>query len=254
MPTKTDVIVIGGGPGGYVAAIRSAQLGLSVTLLEEKQLGGVCLNWGCIPTKTLLHGAMLFKNIQSGHHFGIHSRLEHINIQEMVAKSRNVAKSLSLGVSSLLRSNNVKVMMGHASFQDTGMILVESANEKSLLKSSSIILATGGRSHLLPSLRHKNHVWDYKKAMLPDSLPQRLVVVGGGAIGVEFASFYRTLGSQVTIIEQKERLIPSCDEEISQALYQSFKKQGIKILTKTSVVGFHPADHTLLRVQGHRKP
>ena len=232
-----DTIVIGGGPGGYVTAIRSAQLGMKTALLEKEHLGGVCLNWGCIPTKALLRTAEIYKNIQNAEDFGLSVSNISFDIKKIVARSRNVANQLTTGVSYLLKKNDVKVFEGHGKLAGNCRIVLEN-NDKIVdeLSAQNIIIATGARAKGLPEIvPDGKSIWTYKEAMMPDKLPSSLLVIGSGAIGIEFASFYCTLGVVVTVVELLPNILPTEDAEISDLAQKSFESQGIKILTSSSV-------------------
>ncbi len=224
-----DVIVIGGGPGGYVAAIRAAQLGLSVLVVEKEHLGGVCLNWGCIPTKSLLTSAEVYHQAQHLADFGVSVGDVTFDLEAMVARSRRVSEQLSKGVSFLLKKHEVEVMSGTASLvgQKQGVFEVAVAGKKTL-KAKHVIVASGGRPVVPPSIVvDGQHVWTSKEAMVQKQCPASLVVVGSGAIGLEFASFYAHLGAQVTVVEAQSHLLPSADAFISESLLKAFKKRKI---------------------------
>lgn len=236
MTQSTDILVIGGGPGGYVTAIRAAQLGLKVTLVEREHLGGICLNWGCIPTKALLRTAEMMTNIKHAEEFGLSVKDVSFDIKKVVERSRKVAGQLSGGVKHLLKKNKVDVMDGHARLLGKGKVEVMKGDLKNEISAKHIIIATGARARALPGLEPDGKVvWSYKEAMVPDMMPKSLLVVGSGAIGIEFASFYRALGAEVTVVEVMDRILPVEDEEISAFAKKSFEKQGIKILTGATV-------------------
>ncbi len=230
-----DVVVIGGGPGGYVAAIRAAQLGLATALVERDELGGVCLNWGCIPTKALLHTADVLRDIEGAAALGIDTGPAKIDLARVVARSRAVAQQLNRGVTGLLRKHKVSVLKGTARFTAPGRITVDGTQNATLM-ADAIIIATGARARSLPGIEADGErIWTSREAMVPDALPKRLLVIGAGAIGVEFASFYRTLGSAVTIVEVLPDILPAEDTEIAAAARKSFEAAGIEIHTATSV-------------------
>jgi dihydrolipoamide dehydrogenase len=230
-----DVIVIGGGPGGYVAAIRAAQLGLASALIERDELGGVCLNWGCIPTKALLHSADVLREIQGAAAFGIDTGPVSFDLQRVVARSRAVAQQLNRGVTGLLKKNKVTVIKGAARLTAPGRVSVD-GKQPATLTADAIVIATGARAKSLPGIDADGKiVWSAREAMVPDVLPKRLLVIGAGAIGIEFASFYRTLGSAVTVIEMLPQILPAEDTEIATAARAAFEAAGIEIHTSTSI-------------------
>ncbi|ABC22678.1 dihydrolipoyl dehydrogenase [Rhodospirillum rubrum] len=234
--TSFDVVVLGAGPGGYVAAIRAAQLGLKTAVVEREHLGGICLNWGCIPTKALLRSAEVFRQIRHAGAYGLKVTGAEVDVAAVVKRSRGVAKQLAGGVGHLLKKNKVTVIDGHGRLAGAGKLTVEKDGKTTTLAAKAIILATGGRARTLPGLEADGKlVWTYKNAMIPESLPKRLLVVGSGAIGIEFASFYTDCGSQVTVVEVLERVLPVEDEEISAFAKKSFEKQGMTIKTATTV-------------------
>jgi dihydrolipoamide dehydrogenase len=232
-----DLVVVGGGPGGYVAAIRAAQLKLSVALVEREHLGGICLNWGCIPTKALLRTAEVYRNIQHAEQFGITVGQVGFDVAKIVKRSRQVSGQLSKGVGFLLKKNKVTVFDGSATLQGPRTIAVEKDGKPvATLQAKNVILATGARARALPGLEPDGQlVWTYKEAMVPAIMPKSLLVVGSGAIGIEFASFYRALGAAVTVVEVLPRVLPVEDEEISAHAQKQFAKQGMTILTGATV-------------------
>lgn len=232
-----DVVIIGGGPGGYVAAIRAAQLGMKTAVVERAHMGGICLNWGCIPTKALLRSSEIYHLMQHGETFGLSAKDVKFDLAKIVARSRSVAGQLSKGVSGLMKKNKVTVIDGHGKLAGKGKIAVEKDGKKiSELTAKHILLATGARARTLPGLEPDGKlVWTYKEAMVPEVMPKSLLVVGSGAIGIEFASFFRTLGAEVTVVEVMDRILPVEDEEISKLAHKAFEKQGMKILTSTTV-------------------
>ncbi len=230
--TNFDIIIIGGGPGGYVAAIRAAQLGMKTAVVEREHLGGICLNWGCIPTKALLRSAEVFRNMKHAEAYGLSAEGIGFDLSKVVARSRAVAGQLQAGVKHLLKKNKVTVFDGHGALAGRGRVAVGGTT----LSAKHIILATGARARALPGLEPDGKlVWTYKEAMVPDALPKRLLVVGSGAIGIEFASFYNALGADVTVVEVMDRVLPVEDDEISAFARKSFEKQGMKILTSATV-------------------
>ncbi|PCJ60436.1 MAG: dihydrolipoyl dehydrogenase [Rhodospirillaceae bacterium] len=234
---KYDLAVVGGGPGGYVAAIRASQLGLKTSLVEEKHLGGICLNWGCIPTKALLHCSEIQHTLNNLDAYGFSAKDIHFDIQKIVARSRAVADQLSKGVAYLLKKNKIDVIDGRARLAGKGRLVIEKANKKtSEIAAAHILLATGARAKTLPGLEPDGkRVWTYMEAMVPKEFPKSILVIGSGAIGIEFASFYRNLGAEVTVVEILDRILPVEDEEISKFAKKAFEKQGIRILTKTTI-------------------
>jgi dihydrolipoamide dehydrogenase len=238
MAEAFDVAVIGAGPGGYVAAIRAAQLGLKTAVIEREHLGGICLNWGCIPTKALLRTAEVLTLFQHADDFGLKANGVGFDLAKVVSRSRKVADRLSNGVAYLLKKHKVTVIDGTARLKGKGVIAVTGKDGKPLADTQSkhIIIATGARARSLPGLEPDGKlIWTYKEAMIPDVTPQSLLVVGSGAIGIEFASFYNALGVKVTVVEIVDRILPVEDEEVSAFAKKSFEKQGIKIFTGAKV-------------------
>ena len=237
--TSFDLIVVGGGPGGYVAAIRAAQLGLNAALVEREHLGGICLNWGCIPTKALLRTSEVYHLMQHAGDFGLSADNVAFDIGKVVKRSRRVAARLNAGVKHLMKKNKVTVFDGHGRLAGKGKLAVlKDGKETATLSSPHIVLATGARARTLPGLEPDGaDIWTYKEAMVPEAFPKSLLVVGSGAIGIEFASFYRTLGAEVTVVEMLDRILPVEDAEISAFVQKSVEKQGMKILTGATVAG-----------------
>jgi dihydrolipoamide dehydrogenase len=232
-----DLAVIGAGPGGYVAAIRAAQLGLKAVVIEREHLGGICLNWGCIPTKALLRTAEVYHLMRHAGDFGLKADAIGFDLGKVVDRSRKVAGRLSQGVGYLLKKNRIAVVDGAARIAGKGRIAV-TGKTSAEIAAKHIIVATGARARTLPGLEPDGRlVWSYKEAMVPPAMPRSLLVIGSGAIGIEFASFYRTLGSEVTVVEIMDRVLPVEDEEISALALKAFAKQGMKIRTGTTVAG-----------------
>jgi dihydrolipoamide dehydrogenase len=231
-----DVIVIGAGPGGYVAAIRASQLGLKVAIVEREHLGGICLNWGCIPTKAMLRSAEVFHLMHRAKEFGLSATGIVYDLPAVVARSRGVAKQLSGGIGHLMKKHKVTVFMGAATLPAKGKVSVKTDKGTESLTAKNIILATGARARELPGLEADGDlVWSYKHALVATRMPKKLLVIGSGAIGIEFASFFNTLGADTTVVEVMDRILPVEDAEISAFAKKSFVKQGMKILEKAAV-------------------
>ncbi|WP_428378132.1 dihydrolipoyl dehydrogenase [Lichenicoccus sp.] len=235
--TSFDLIIIGGGPGGYVAAIRAAQLGLKTAVVEREHLGGVCLNWGCIPTKALLRSSEINHLLHNLGEFGFSADNIRFDLDKVVQRSRAVAKQLASGVGHLLKKNKVTVFDGNAALDgvegELRRVKVTKEEKPDVgLTAKNVILATGARARVIPGLEPDGEfIWSYREAMVPKSMPKRLLVVGSGAIGIEFASFYRNMGAEVTVIEVADRILPVEDEEIGAFARKAFEKQGMRILT-----------------------
>ena len=231
-----DVIVIGAGPGGYVAAIRAAQLGLKAIVVEREHMGGICLNWGCIPTKAMLRSSEVYHLMHRAKEFGLSVENIGYDLDAVVDRSRGIAKQLNSGVTHLLKKNKVATLMGDATITGPNKVVVKTAKGDESLTAKHIIIATGARARELPGLEGDGDlVWTYKTALTPPRMPKKLLVIGSGAIGIEFASFYNTLGADTTVVEVMDRVMPVEDEEISAFAQKSFEKQGMKIRTKTIV-------------------
>jgi len=234
-----DLVVVGGGPGGYVAAIRAAQLGMKTALVEKAQLGGVCLNWGCIPTKALLRSADVLRLVNEAAAFGVRAGAASADLPAMVARSRAVAAQLNKGVAHLMKKNGVTVIPGHARLAGKGRLAVEAegaTTAATTLSASHIILATGARARQLPALPADGKtVWTYREALAPPCQPRRMLIVGAGAIGIEFASFYRAIGVEVTVVEMAERILPVEDAEISAQVAASLARDGIVLHVATAL-------------------
>ncbi|HKL65214.1 MAG TPA: dihydrolipoyl dehydrogenase [Roseovarius sp.] len=231
-----DMIVIGAGPGGYVAAIRGAQLGLKVAIVEREHMGGICLNWGCIPTKAMLRSSEVFHLMHRAKEFGLKAEGIDYDLDAVVKRSRGVAKQLSSGVSHLMKKNKITVVMGEATLPAKGRVSVRTDKGTEELTSKNIVLATGARARELPGLEADGErVWNYKHALVPPHMPEKLLVIGSGAIGIEFASFFNTLGAETTVVEVMERILPVEDAEISAFAKKAFTKQKMKIMEKAMV-------------------
>ena len=231
-----DVVVIGAGPGGYVAAIRSAQLGLKTAIVEKEHMGGICLNWGCIPTKAMLRSAEIFHLMHRANEFGLSAEKISFDLQAVIKRSRSISKQLNQGVTHLLKKNKVKSFIGEATILDKGKVRVLKDEKSEEILAENIVIASGARARELPGLEADGKiVWTYKHALTPKRMPKKLLVVGSGAIGIEFASFYNTLGADTTVIELVDRILPAEDAEVADFAHKQFLKQGMKILTQTSV-------------------
>jgi len=231
-----DVVVIGAGPGGYVAAIRASQLGLRVAIVERENLGGICLNWGCIPTKAMLRSAEVFHLMHRAREFGLKAEGIGYDLGAVVARSRKVAGQLSGGIGHLMKKHKVTVVMGTATITAPGRVEVATAKGAETLQAPAVILATGARARELPGLEADGQrVWAYRHALQPPHMPKELLVIGSGAIGIEFASFYNTLGARTTVVEVMDRILPVEDAEIAAFARKQFQKQGMTILEKATV-------------------
>ena len=246
MPDTYDILIIGAGPGGYIAAIRAAQLGLKAAIVERDHLGGICLNWGCIPTKALLRSAEIFHYLKHAKDYGLTADNVAFDAAALVKRSRAVAKRLNDGVGFLMRKNKVAVIWGEAAIEAPGKVTVKPAKGEApkgalgpgSYQAEHIIIATGARPRALAGMEPDNKlIWTYFEAMVPDSVPKSLLVIGSGAIGIEFASFYRTLGAEVTVIEVLPQILPVEDAEIAAFARRSFEKQGIRIFTGAKLTG-----------------
>jgi len=254
--TSFDLVVVGGGPGGYVAAIRAAQLGMNTALVEREHLGGICLNWGCIPTKALLRASEIHHLLHHLEQFGFSARDISYDPKKVIARSRAVAKQLSGGVAHLLRKNKITVIDGEGRLAGSGKLAVaKDGKGVADIAAPHIVLATGARARSLPGLEPDGRlIWTYKEAMVPTAIPKSLLVVGSGAIGIEFASFYRDMGAEVTVVEVLDRVLPVEDEEISAFARKSFEKQGIKIHTGATVKSLERGrDSVTARIEGAGK-
>ncbi|HEY2444468.1 MAG TPA: dihydrolipoyl dehydrogenase [Rhizomicrobium sp.] len=235
MAEQFDVVVIGSGPAGYVCAIRAAQLGLKTAIVERDRLGGICLNWGCIPTKALLRSSEIWHLMHRLNEFGFSGDNLKFDLEKIVERSRKVSAQLSNGVGFLMKKNRIEVVSGEAKLAGGGKVSVVKDGNTRELTAKHIVLATGARARALPGIEPDAQlVWTYREAMVPKMFPKSLLVIGSGAIGIEFASFFRTLGSEVTVVEVLDRILPVEDEEISQFAARAFAKQGMKIRTSTT--------------------
>jgi dihydrolipoamide dehydrogenase len=236
MAETFDVVVVGGGPGGYVCAIRAAQLGLRTAVVERDRLGGICLNWGCIPTKALLRSSEIWHLMHRLPEFGFSAENLTFDIAKIVERSRKVSQQLSNGVGFLMKKHKIAVIAGEAKLAGKGKLAVTKDGAVTEVAAKNIVLATGARARTFEHLQPDGKlIWTYREAMIPTAFPKSLLVVGSGAIGIEFASFYRTLGAEVTVVEVLDRVLPVEDEEISQLAQKAFVKQGMKVKTSTTV-------------------
>jgi dihydrolipoamide dehydrogenase len=237
-----DLIVLGSGPGGYVAAIRASQLGLKVAIVERELLGGICLNWGCIPTKALLRSAEIYHHMQHAEAFGLSAVKPGFDLANVIQRSRNVAKQLNQGVTGLMKKHKVAVHFGDGVLTGKGMLTVTKDGAKTVLSAKNIIIATGARARDLPFAKADGkRIWTYRTAMTPPEMPTKLLVIGSGAIGLEFASFYSDMGADVTVVEMLDRILPVEDEEISSFMTKALTKQGMKIRPSTGVQKLTPS-------------
>ena len=243
MPETYDLIVLGSGPGGYVAAIRASQLGLKTAIVEREVLGGICLNWGCIPTKALLRSAEVYHNMQHADAYGLSAGEPGFDLAKVVARSRGVAKQLNQGVTHLMKKNKITVHMGDGALTAPGKLTVTKDGKATELEAKNIIVATGARARELPFAKSDGkRIWTYRHAMVPPEMPTKLLVIGSGAIGIEFASFYRDFGAEVTVVEMLDRVVPVEDEEVSAFLRKSLEKLGMTILTGAGVEALSATD------------
>ncbi|CUT05452.1 FAD-dependent oxidoreductase, partial [Candidatus Kryptobacter tengchongensis] len=237
MPEKFDIAIIGGGPGGYVAAIRASQLGFKTALIEKDRVGGICLNWGCIPTKALLKSAELFNLVKRASEFGLKVENLGFDFKKIIQRSRQVAERLTKGVEFLLRKNNVTKISGHGFVLKPGLVGVKNEKDEIEIQASNIIIATGARPRELHGINIDGKVIiTSKEAMLLEEPPRSMIIIGAGAIGVEFAYFYNSFGTKITLLEMMSSILPNEDKEITDILAKSFQKSGIDILTGTKVV------------------
>ncbi len=237
-----DIIIIGSGPGGYVAAIRASQLGLSVAVVEKAEIGGICLNWGCIPTKALLKSAQVFEYIKHAEEYGISVVDSVVDFDAVIGRSRKVAAGMSKGVQFLMKKNKINVLQGVGKILGKGKVEVEANGAKLTYEAKSIILATGARSRELPNIKiDGKKIIGYREAMVLPELPKSMIVIGSGAIGSEFAYFYNSMGTKVTLVEFMPNILPVEDEEVSKAMEKSFKNKGIEVLTSSTVESVNTA-------------
>jgi dihydrolipoamide dehydrogenase len=236
MADTYDLIVLGSGPGGYVAAIRAAQLGLKVAIVERELLGGICLNWGCIPTKALLRSAEVYHYMQHADAYGLSNEKPSFDLTKVVGRSRAVSKQLNQGVTHLMKKNKITVVMGDGALTAANTLTVTKDGKTTELEGKHIIVATGARARDLPFAKADGkRIWTYRHAMTPPEMPTELLVIGSGAIGIEFASFYNDMGAKVTVVEMLDRIVPVEDADVSDALHKSLTKQGMTILTGAGV-------------------
>ena len=246
MSNNFDVAVIGAGPGGYVAAIRAAQLGLKTIVIEKQHLGGICLNWGCIPTKALLKCSEVNHLLHNLDQFGFSAENIKFDFNKIIQRSRDVAAKLSSGIAHLLKKNKVEVMMGEGKILGKGSLQVTHEGKITNITAKNIIVATGARARVIPGFEPDSEfVWSYKEAMIPKAIPKSIIVVGSGAIGVEFASFYKNMGAEVTLVEMFERILPAEDEEIASLAHKAFLKQGMQIHTSSQISKITKNKHDL---------
>jgi dihydrolipoamide dehydrogenase len=245
-----DVVIVGGGPGGYVTAIRAAQLGLKAAVVERKHLGGICLNWGCIPTKALLRSAEIYRNMNHAADYGLTVEKPGFDLEKIVARSRKVSKKLTGGVAYLLKKHKITVVDGEGRLAGPGKLEVAKDGKKvASLTAKHIILATGARARALPGLEPDGKfVWSYMEALVPDVMPKSLLVIGSGAIGIEFASFFRTFGADVTVVEVLPQVLPVEDAEIAALARKQFEKDGMKIVTGAKVIELKKGKDTVTAV------
>ena len=243
MAESYDVIVLGSGPGGYVAAIRASQLGLKAAVVEREVLGGICLNWGCIPTKALLRSAEVFHQMKHAASYGLAADNVRADVDAVVKRSRSVAKQLNQGVTHLMKKNKITVLMGTGKLLGPGKLEVTSTTGTEVIEAKHIIIATGARARELPFAKSDGkRIWTYRHAMVPTEIPSKLLVIGSGAIGIEFASFYNDMGAAVTVVEMMDRVVPVEDADVSAFLEKALTKQGMKIMTSTGVEALEQND------------
>lgn len=238
MSKQFDLVVVGGGPGGYVAAIRAAQLGMQVALVEREQLGGICLNWGCIPTKALLRSADVLRLLTHAESFGISAAAPTADLEAIIQRSRRVSEKLRSGVEYLMKKHGIEVLRGSARLCGNGVLAVEGAAGESKLKASHIILATGARAREFPAVPFdQQRIWSYREALKPPFMPKRMLIIGSGAIGVEFACFYRAMGAEVTVLEAQAQIMPSLEPELAKLAVEAYRRDGITLRAGVQVEG-----------------
>ena len=243
MSDSYDLIVLGSGPGGYVAAIRAAQLGLKTAIVERENLGGICLNWGCIPTKALLRSAEVFHQMKHARDYGLSADNVTADLDAVVKRSRGVARQLNQGIGHLMKKNKIDVHMGQGKLTGPGNLSVEADGKATDLTAKHIVIATGARARELPMAKADGkRMWTYRHAMVPPEMPSKLLVIGSGAIGIEFASFYNDMGAEVTVVEMMDRVVPVEDADVSAFLEKALKKQGMTVLTSASVGALEVSD------------
>ncbi len=241
MPETFDLAILGSGPGGYVAAIRASQLGLKVAIVERERLGGICLNWGCIPTKALLRTSEIYHYMQHADAYGLSADNVSFDLAKVVERSRKVAGQLNAGVKGLMKKNKVTVVEGEGRLTGATQITVKAGDQERVLDAKNVIVATGARARDLPGLAADGkRVWTYRHAMVPQEMPTKLLVIGSGAIGIEFASFYSDMGAQVTVVEMLDRILPVEDADVSDHMFKTLKKQGMTLLTGSKVSDVKP--------------
>ena len=247
MSNSYDIIVIGSGPGGYVTAIRASQLGMKTAIVEKESLGGVCLNWGCIPTKALLKSAQVFEYLKHANDYGLKIKEYDKDFNAVVNRSRNVAEGMSKGVKFLMKKNKIDVIGGFAKISKGKRVTVNKNGENTIYNSKHVIIATGSRSRELPSIpQDGKKIIGYREAMTLKKQPKKLTIVGSGAIGIEFAYFFNSMGTEVTIIEYQDNIVPVEDEDVSKELEKNFKRNGIKILTSSEVISINTSGKNII--------
>ena len=247
MSNSYDIIVIGSGPGGYVTAIRASQLGMKTAIVEKESLGGVCLNWGCIPTKALLKSAQVFEYLKHANDYGLKIKEYDKDFNAVVNRSRNVAEGMSKGVKFLMKKNKIDVIEGFAKISKGKRVTVNKNGENTIFNSKHVIIATGSRSRELPSIpQDGKKIIGYREAMTLKKQPKKLTIVGSGAIGIEFAYFFNSMGTEVTIIEYQDNIVPVEDEDVSKELEKNFKRNGVKILTSSEVISINTSGKNII--------